>query len=397
MPKVFLSYRHESDANHPDHQQRVKGLGEKLKNAKLEVILDQFFIESNPGGPDEGWPKWCESRVDKSDKVLIVASDGYFQCYEGHQPPGTGLGAACETNTIRNALLYKNAYITSRLRIVYFENRHIAKIPNALYQIVHFDLNDPIAFSNLVSWLGGMQVSHDPVESSPELQIVWPAVQPVYEPDLANRNDEFSFFRSFVAGATSERAVFFEAPSNNGKTILVSECINYAKRALKNNSTFIIDFKCNPSYEAVLDTLKLELSELLPTFSKNGSQVRDLRFDLRVLPKPILLFFDTFEQASSDAREFVQNILLAELERTPALRIVIAGQNVPEYSKTLWAKSVRPFTLGPIREASHWTPFAQRKYPHIKNEQIKTLTEATGGNPGAIRMLIEGLGKNCGA
>lgn len=63
MPTVFISYRHENDAKHPEHQARVRQLGEKLRAAKLEVVLDQFYVDSNPGGPDEQWPKWCENQV----------------------------------------------------------------------------------------------------------------------------------------------------------------------------------------------------------------------------------------------------------------------------------------------------------------------------------------------
>ncbi len=45
--QVFLSYRHES----PEHARAVKRLGELLRQAKLPVVLDQFFLDQNPGGP----------------------------------------------------------------------------------------------------------------------------------------------------------------------------------------------------------------------------------------------------------------------------------------------------------------------------------------------------------
>ena len=393
MPKVFLSYRHESDANHPAHQERVEELGRKLQDAKLDVILDRFYNKANPGGPNEGWPKWSEDRAADSDKVLIVASRGYFQCYEGSQPPGIGLGAACEANVIRNTL-YQSAYKTEKHRIVYFDKNHITNIPKSLYQIVHFDTSSTFEINNLIAWLGGVPTTPTSANTALPPQINWPLALIGYIPDLANRGDEFDFFTKLLAGATSEQAVFFEAPSNHGKTILVSECITYAKLALKGNPCIIIDFKGNPSREDAIERIGLELKQLLPNYSNAGSHMRDLRSDLRVLTKPTLILFDTYEQASAEARDFVQSILLADIDKTPAIRIVIAGQMVPEHAKTLWAKSVRSFPLGPIRNPSHWTAFAQRKYSHVTPEQIKTLTDATGGQPGIIRMLIEGLGKN---
>src|SRR5437660_54957 len=118
VTKVFLSYRHEVDAAHPDHQKRVKELGQQLLCTELEVIVDQIYAENNPGGPDEGWPSWCETRAASADKVLIVASAGYFRCYENVEDPGEGLGAACEINVIRNVRLYPTGYRSDTVRIV---------------------------------------------------------------------------------------------------------------------------------------------------------------------------------------------------------------------------------------------------------------------------------------
>jgi hypothetical protein len=58
--QVFLSYRHET----VEHSRAVFRLAE-LRQAAIPVALDQFYLDDNPGGPDEGWPKWCEVYLDK--------------------------------------------------------------------------------------------------------------------------------------------------------------------------------------------------------------------------------------------------------------------------------------------------------------------------------------------
>src|SRR5436305_1635035 len=97
LKQVFISYRHENS----EHAQTVRQLGELLRQAKVPVAFDQFLLEELPGGPDEGWPKWCEDCANKSICVLIIASEGWFGAYEKHEQAGIGLGAASEADLIR--------------------------------------------------------------------------------------------------------------------------------------------------------------------------------------------------------------------------------------------------------------------------------------------------------
>ena len=99
MPnQVFLSYRHES----LEHARAVRRLGELLRQVKIPVALDQFYLEEHPGEPDLGWPKWCEDCANKSACVLVIASAGWFAAYDGEGEPGIGgYGAAVEAALFR--------------------------------------------------------------------------------------------------------------------------------------------------------------------------------------------------------------------------------------------------------------------------------------------------------
>src|SRR6266700_5517535 len=174
MTKVFLSYRHEDDAAHPDHQKRVKELGQRLLCTELEVVVDQIYAENNPGGPDEGWPSWCEAQAEKADKVLMVASAGYFRSYENKENPDKGLGAACEINVIRNTRLYPAGYKPDTVRIVYFNRSHLSHIPGALSHIHHFDVTDPSGLNELIAWLKG-DASKGSMAVANKSAIAWPS------------------------------------------------------------------------------------------------------------------------------------------------------------------------------------------------------------------------------
>jgi hypothetical protein len=80
LNQVFRSYRHES----PEHAHAVRRLDELLQQSKIAMALDQLLLDDYPGGPDEGWPKWCKDRANDSACALIIASEGWFAAYNKH-------------------------------------------------------------------------------------------------------------------------------------------------------------------------------------------------------------------------------------------------------------------------------------------------------------------------
>ena len=375
----------------------MRDFAQSLRNSGITVIFDQFAFEEefNRGGPScaNGWGGWSYAQIETADKVLIIGSVGYFRVCEEKEVPGVGLGAAIEAQRIFTQL-YQGGGRNERFRVVILDDGDDEEIPDRLADYHRFYPNSrPNDLKDLVYWLNPPATGASVIPASRNT-ITWPPVVTGYEPDLANRDDEFRFFKEMISGVTSERALFLEAPSNHGKTTLVAECMRYARQALGIGVCVTVDFKSNPTREAALDTFVLELDALLPTFAKPGSHPRELRADLRALITPLLLLFDTYEQASDEARDLVQNLLLGDLEMMPAVRIVIAGQKVPDHTKAIWAKSVRACALGPIRDPAHWVTYARRHHPRLEPEQIKTLTDATAGQPGLISMLIMGLSRS---
>ena len=58
MPaRVFVSYSHDSDA----HKARVRAFVARLRGEGHSVVYDEDVAKV--GGPDEGWPRWCERQI----------------------------------------------------------------------------------------------------------------------------------------------------------------------------------------------------------------------------------------------------------------------------------------------------------------------------------------------
>jgi hypothetical protein len=193
-----------------------------------------------------------------------------------------------------------------------------------------------------------------------------------------------------LTAATTHPAVFFDGPPNHGKTCLIRECRTYVEAILPADACVIIDFKANASKEYALETLRLRLKSFLPKFAHPNSTVADFRSDLDNLSHPIVLFFDAYEKASPEARELVEGVLLNDLDRLPAIRMVVAGQQIPDHKTAVWASSVRHFRIGPIDEANDWCVYAKR-FGKVNLNDVQLLTRVTLGVAGTIRPLLDRL------
>ncbi len=126
-----------------------------LMSSGLPVLLDQFYMDEHPGGPDEGWPKWCEVAAVQSNCVLIIGSVGWFAVYENKEQPGTGCGAASEADIFRQELYDKKGE-NPRIRLVYLHKVDREDVPLRLRAWHHFrPLDNEMDRAGLIQWIAG--------------------------------------------------------------------------------------------------------------------------------------------------------------------------------------------------------------------------------------------------
>ena len=181
MNLVFISYSQES----PEHARAVRLLGERLRVAKIPVELDQFYRDEHPGGPDEGWPKWCEDRANKATCVLVVPSSGWFDAYNGTGQIHSGHGAAAEARLFRQ-FVYDEKGRNERIRLAFVDSLPPGSVvPEGLRAWHQFrPLTSDAELDQLIKWLAerlGLGEVESPTVRSPE-----PLAD--LKPDIANRN-----------------------------------------------------------------------------------------------------------------------------------------------------------------------------------------------------------------
>jgi len=387
LNQVFLSYRHES----PEHARAVHRLGELLREAKIPVMLDQFFLRENPGGPNLGWPKWCEDCAIQSQCVLIIASEGWFAAYNKAPEPG-GLGAATEADLFRQAL-YDDKGNNARIRLVFLHDVAADKVPARLrpwHQFRPFDATEEL--EQLVRWLAdclGLQNILTPT-------VRWPAPK-VFQPDLADRDqEEWPAIVELLAGQSRERILLFEGDSGLGKSELVRQAASYGKTL--GIPVAPVNFKGGAlMIEDILGQIDLELGTHLPNFSGGGaSKIHLLRKDLRALREPVCLVFDSYEDVADNktVADWLSLQLLAEVETAVSLVVIVAGQKVPEFASAAWGELARYIRLRPITEIGPWQQWISRHYPGLQEKgHLPTILKLAGGRPSAMASFCAAIAK----
>jgi hypothetical protein len=383
MSNVFISYSHDTDT----HRDRVRELAEHLRRDGVIVVIDRDKL---PGGPDEGWPTWSEAQVKECDQVLVACTERYCRSYEGKMPEGQGLGAACEAGAIRQ-ILYNQANINRKFRVILFEEGDGAHVPLGLQRYHRFELWRPASYAELLAWVKpnptGVQ---QPVKPA---AVPWPELINRPACALANRDEEFDCFERMIQGQTDRRILLIRGASNRGKTALLGELLGLANMLGVVYSH--IDLKGCPPLDQVLETIAFDALEFLPTLSNAPSGRRQLALlgDLQHLPRPLILAFDTCEKGGDEFALWLETQLLGRVARCPALLVVVCGQVVPDQDKHTWGAQVTTFELPPIREDEKWRQFCACTYQgkSIDPKHVEGLVMATNGEPGVIAALLKTL------
>lgn len=208
MSQVFISYRQTDD----EQRERVRDFAQSLRDRGIEVILDQFFLEANPGGPDEGWDKWSSDRALYTEYVLIIGTDSWFQCFEKTQPPGTGPGAACEADDLRHRI-YEAGGVIKSIRIVLFDDADAVHIPGKLKRYHRFRAERD--FENIVCWL--QPPSPTTTDDTPRTSIPHnlPSLQPFF-----GREEELRKIADALDPESRTWGALIDGPGGMGKTSL---------------------------------------------------------------------------------------------------------------------------------------------------------------------------------
>lgn len=146
MPKIFISYSHDSEA----HREQVLGLSECLRSDGMETILDRYIN----GSPIAGWPRWMLDQLNAADFVLVVCTPTYYRRFRGHEAPGKGKGVDWEGALITNEI-YDARSTTLKFVPVFLADADVNCIPEPLRGCTHYTLTSQTQYDSLRDFLSG--------------------------------------------------------------------------------------------------------------------------------------------------------------------------------------------------------------------------------------------------
>ena len=120
MERVFISYSQDSSKL----KESVLKLSNTLRANGIDCEIDQYTIS-----PKEGWPKWMIAQIDKSHKVIIVCSKGYYEKTSGKVSGGKGVKFEI---TLALQDLYENPFSNNKFIPVIFQEDDMNYVPEPL-------------------------------------------------------------------------------------------------------------------------------------------------------------------------------------------------------------------------------------------------------------------------
>lgn len=378
---VFLSYRHENDA----HRARVLDFAERLERAGVKVVLDQLAQrrEFHGGGPNDGWPHWSNAQAGNAEhKILIIASMGWFRCFEKTELAGAGLGAAVEALVIAQRL-YDAAGTNPDIRLVTFEPLSKRDIPLRLRPYHIF--TDTPDFADLIHWLTGTE----PEVPKPTIVTDWPDAPPALDWPMADHAEVRSAFGRLLTRSTKDktwRYLPLRGQSGTGKTHVTKQMFANAL-SITGLACGRFDLKGTTGVDlrALIQNLDVGLPPASDTLNEQLGHILDALIKRK---RPTLLVFDVYEQAGA-TQDWVEKLLLPSLVRDEWLRVVIAGQRLPEVKGSVWSSIAHDVIQLAEPTPEDWLAYGQVNKPDV---DLETVRKMHGWCSGKAQTMLDLLG-----
>jgi GTPase SAR1 family protein len=251
----------------------------------------------------------------------------------------------------------------------------------------------------------------------------------------ANYGDEQRLYQELLGIEPESRILLFRGDSGTGKSTLLEYYLHQLPLPPRMRR-IVVDFKGGavnlaklfneigrevgwahlPQFQAKLDGLEggrsitIDSNTMLGIgnrinvlLSPEDATTREYRLaalsaalldDLSIMPDGILLVLDTYEQAAASTKEWIESYLLDCLDKLPGLRVLIAGQSVPEPTLR-WRRLQQTRDLRGVREPDQWLKVVRHMRPLQPDEfsldWLEAIVQVHKGRPNVIMMIIEAL------
>ncbi|MBL8660110.1 MAG: SUMF1/EgtB/PvdO family nonheme iron enzyme [Rhodospirillales bacterium] len=156
-PKVFISYSHDDER----HEERVLELANRLRLDGIDAEIDQYIHS-----PPEGWPLWCEQKIEEAGFVLLVCTQTYHRRVANKEEAGVGHGVVWEARIIRQ-LLYDAGSVSEKFIPVLFSDGNAEHIPRPVKGATRYKVDTASDYERLCRHLTSQPMVVKPALGAP--------------------------------------------------------------------------------------------------------------------------------------------------------------------------------------------------------------------------------------
>ena len=215
----------------------------------------------------------------------------------------------------------------------------------------------------------------------------WPKLNTSLHWPVADHSEACSAFEHLLSQDASFRLLTMKGPSEVGKTHITRQMLRNALH-MRDLACGRFDFKGSANLENEVEAFVQHLEVDVPTSEqkifKSLGGILDV---LRKRARPTLLIFDTYEQVG-EAKYWMENTLLPSLIRSEWLRVVIAGQQVPENSAAMLEAVASPMVHLRSPSPEEWFEFGRQHRPDLELEFVVQAHKYTSGSAALLAGLF---------
>ena len=251
---------------------------------------------------------------------------------------------------------------------------------------------------------------------------------------LADYEAERLAFESLLCIDCHDHILLFRGESGSGKTTLLNYCREHVPHDmphipiqlrgnavgmaeifsrsggrlnwehLPNFTTQVADFQKIPEVQIDRNWLAGIGNQISVVLNVENLSDRDQRrttlteawfSDLDEFDQPVLLMFDTYEQATTEVQNWISGPLLSRAAYGEHVRVLIAGKQVPDWNNIEWGHCCNHRELYGVPDAQHWLPVVQAMRRQLPPDGpliwLAGVCWALKGNPSKIMEAISGL------
>jgi len=215
----------------------------------------------------------------------------------------------------------------------------------------------------------------------------WPETPPMLRWPVADHTAARQAFEQLLTHKAPWRYLPLRGSSETGKSHIGRQMHANALQ-IANLACGRFDFKGTTGMDAEVRAFVPDLGVPLPPdgprLNERLGQILDV---LKRNARPTLLIFDTYE-AAGEGQDWVEKQLLPSLIRGTWLRVVIAGQRVPEGSGAVWELVARsPLQLA-LPTPEEWLQFGQLHKPSLTLDFVEKAYKYCDGRASTLAQLL---------